>query len=110
ISDKQGISGKHRMWCILICLLIKDKYADRFRRMPRSVQELQANITKFQAAVIFRSLELVFHFGLLAQPDFCATAISQFKVSRNEVGMQVRENYVTNSESSRGCLGQVLID
>ena len=74
--------------------------------VSRVFRRTRPNSTDFAIA---KRRKRVFRFGCGAEINRCADAIAQFQMSRDEIGVEMRQEYVLDLEPVLGGEGDVLI-
>ncbi len=64
--------------------------------MARRLERLQADGTKLDRRTVSKRLEGIFGTGPRAEMNRCLCAVAQLQVSRDEVGVEVRQDDVVN--------------
>ena len=82
---------------------------DRFRSVARRFEGLQAHASELEDLAIAKRNEYIRCLRHGSQIDFCAYPIAQFQMSSNEIGMEMRQEYVLDLKSVLGSKRDVLV-
>ncbi len=82
---------------------------DRLRSVPRCFQRLQAYASEFENGAIAKRRECIRRFGRGAQIDGGTYAIAQLQMPCDEIGMEMRQEYVFDSETVFTGKGNILV-
>ena len=88
---------------------IVNEDGDRFRSVARRFQHLQAHAPEFENVAIAKRSKRVRRFGRGAEIDRCAHAIAQLQMPGDEIGVEMRQEYVLDLERVLGGKGNVLV-
>jgi hypothetical protein len=90
---------------------IVDDERDRLRRVPGSLEHVKAHArTELDRVSGCDPPRRVLGLAALAVNDLGADAVAQLEMAGDEVRMEVREDRVSDPQTVRGGIGQVLID
>jgi hypothetical protein len=110
IADKQRVAGEDGVRVRLAAIAIEDQDGDRLRCVSRGLERLQPYGAELDAIAVGQRRERVFRFGRGAQIDGGADAIPQLEMTRDEIGMKVRQQHVRDPQVVLARERQILID
>ena len=109
VADEQRVAGQDGLRLGGAAIEIVDDQRNRLGRVSRRLERLQPHSTEIDDVAVVERDERVLRSCGRAQIDLRPGAIAQFEVAGNEVGMEVREEDVLDSQTMLGGEREVLI-
>ena len=109
VADEQSVSGEHGMRLRVAGVQVVNDDGDRLRRVARRFQHLQAHAPEFENVAIVKRSKRVPRFRRGAQIDRRAHAIAQLQMPGDEIGVEMRQEYVLDLERVLGGKRDVLV-
>jgi len=109
VADEQRVARQNRHG-IAARRSVVDEQRNRFDRMPRRFENLDPDRSEIDRGAIPDGLEFIFGNRLPAEADGGAHAVAQFEMTRDEIGVKVRQEDVHDAEVVIRRKRQVLID
>ncbi len=110
IANEESVPGEHGLGAVRILVQIIHQNAHTLRRVTGGLQEPQAGGTKGQRGVFQHGDDGELRPGVDAHVDGGTGALTQFKVPRQKVGMQVGEEDMSNGPAIGLGIRHVLVD
>ena len=110
VADKQRVAGQHRVRLGGAAIEVVDEDGDRFGVWPGVSSAVQPHPAEFDDVAVGERRERVLRLGCGAEIDRRAGAIAQLEMAGDEVGVEVREEDVRDSQAVLPGERDVLID
>src|SRR5579883_2215830 len=109
IADKKSVAGQDGVRLAFADIAIEHHDGDGFRGVARGFHDFQTDTSEFQFVAITHGVKGVAGLCRAAQVDGGAGAITELKMSRKKIGMEVGEKDVLDLQAVFGGEGQVVV-
>ena len=109
VSHEKGVTSQDGVGLAVIRLQVVHQNRDRFRRVPRRLENRQANSAEFKRGTVFHRRERVFSLGRGSEVDLSTRSVSELEMAGEEVCVEVGQEYVTDLDSKPVRVSHVLV-